>query len=449
MKLRHLVLREIMHRKLNFALGLLSIMVAAGCLVGAVLLLGADRIVTQQTLEQAQEEAQAQVDENEAIVAEFGAELQDAMRVNMKQLGFNVLILPEDQDLAELHLDGTLSATMPESYVDRLANSPIVTVRHLLPAVTRRVEWPEQEMEVVLHGTRGEVPLAHAGRKSPLLEAVAPGKIVVGHEIGRQLDLDVGDQVTLMGEDFEVSTVHPQRGNADDVTVWIDLATAQRMLGMENLIHAILALECECAGDRITEVRNEITGILPGTQVIERFSQALTRAESRAAAKKDAERDLEQARANGEATLARVAASRRELEDSHAKLAGVLVPLVIVGSIVLIGFLAFANARQRSAEIGILRAIGLKSRQIMLVFLGKAVCLGLLGGLIGCALGYGAGLSLAGLAESAAEQLWESAAVRSTIFSVPLAAPAVAVLATWIPALMAAQRDPALVLQAE
>lgn len=449
MKLRHLVLREITHRKLNFALGLLSIMVAAGCLVGAVLLLGADRIKTQQTLAETQEEAEAQVEENEAKVAEAGAELQDAMRVNMKQLGFNVLILPEDQDLSELHLDGTLSATMPESYVDRLASSPIVTVRHLLPTVTKRVEWPEKEVEIVLHGTRGEVPIAHAGRKSPLLEAVAPGKMVIGYELGQTLGLDVGDHVTLMGDEFEISTVHPQRGSADDVTVWIDLATAQRMLGMENLINAILALECECAGDRITDVRNEITGILPGTQVMERYSQALTRAESRAAAKDIAERNLAQARADGEARMAQVAASRQELEETHAKLAGVLVPLVIVGSIVLIGLLAFANARQRSGEIGILRALGLKSRQIMLVFLGKAVCLGLLGGIIGCALGYGIGISLAGLSESVTPQLFESSALKPTLIIVPLAAPLVAVLATWIPALVAAQRDPALVLQGE
>jgi putative ABC transport system permease protein len=447
MKLSHLVVREITHRKLNFALGLLSIMVASSCLVGAVLLLGADRIETRQKLSQTQEGVQADIDANEAKVASFGAELEDAMRVNMKKLGFNVLILPEDQDLSELHLDGTLSATMPESYVDRLAKSPIVTVRHLLPTVTRRVEWPEKEVEIVLHGTRGEVPIAHAGRKSPLLEAVAPGKMVIGYDLGQKLDLHVGEKVTLMGEEFEISTVHPQRGNADDDTVWIDLATAQRMLGMENLLNAIMALECECAGDRITQVRDEITGILPGTQVIERFSQALTRAETRAAAKSDAERDLEQARTTGVATMERVATGRRELEESHAKLAGVLVPLVIVAAIVLIGFLAFANARQRSAEIGILRAIGLKSRQIMIVFLGKAVCLGLLGGIIGCALGYGIGMALAGSAGSG--QLFEASALKPTLIIVPLAAPLVAVLATWIPALAAAQRDPALVLQGE
>ena len=61
MKLSHLVVCEITHRKLNFALGFFSITVAAGCLVGAVLLLGADRIETKQTLANEQQELELQI----------------------------------------------------------------------------------------------------------------------------------------------------------------------------------------------------------------------------------------------------------------------------------------------------------------------------------------------------------------------------------------------------
>ena len=40
-------------------------------------------------------------------------------------------------------------------------------------------------------------------------------------------------------------------------------------------------------------------------------------------------------------------------------MASIIVPLVMAGSIALIGLLAFVNVRQRKSEIGILRAIGL------------------------------------------------------------------------------------------
>ena len=42
-------------------------------------------------------------------------------------------------------------------------------------------------------------------------------------------------------------------------------AKLQQMLGMENLVNAILALECNCATvDRIAELRGEIAKVLPG-----------------------------------------------------------------------------------------------------------------------------------------------------------------------------------------
>ena len=64
-----------------------------------------------------------------------------------------------------------------------------------------------------------------------------------------------------------------------------------------------------------------------------------------------------------------------------------LVPVVMVGSGVWIGLLALANVRDRRGEIGILRALGLRSRQILLIFLGKAVAIGLAGACLGYAAG--------------------------------------------------------------
>ncbi|MCA9109972.1 MAG: hypothetical protein KDA52_08505, partial [Planctomycetaceae bacterium] len=141
MSVWRLMLREILHRKLNFGLGVLSVAIAIACLVGAQSLLQADRVITQHILSERQAEVETAVAEKQAEVEKAGAELQDAMRKHMLGLGFNVLILPEGQDLSELHLNGSLSATMPEHYVTQLAESKIVTVNHLLPSVTRRIHW--------------------------------------------------------------------------------------------------------------------------------------------------------------------------------------------------------------------------------------------------------------------------------------------------------------------
>lgn len=450
MSVWRLMLREILHRKVNFGLGVLAVAVAIACLVGAQSLLQADRVTTEHLLADRQAEVEAAIAEKQADVEKAGAELKDAMRKHMLGLGFNVLILPEEQDLSELHLGGGLSSTMPESHVDKLANSKIVTVNHLLPSVTKRVHWDEQDMDIILVGTRGEVPIMHRGLKKPLLEAVAPGNIVVGYEVHQKLGLSEGDNVTLNGHEFTVSTLHPQRGSQDDTTVWIDLAQAQEMLGLQNLIHAILALECDCAGDRISVIREEIAGVLPGTQVIERYSQALARAEARGYAKEAADEALAREKQAGEERLTQEAESRAEIEQRHAGLAAVLVPLVVGASALLIALLSYVNARQRREEIGILRAIGLKAGQIMLVFLSKAVVMGLIGGIIGAVLGL-AVLTFQGESPLPvpAGEIVRSGPVTSALIVAIVLAPVLAGIASWLPGLIAARQDPAVVLQGD
>ena len=448
MSVWHLIRREIAHRKLNFGLALLAVMIASACLVGAEAVLTADRFATDALLTTREEEVKQAITAREAEVNEAGAALEDAIRKHMLGLGFNVLILPQDQDLGELHLNGTLTSTMPEEYVDRLANSSVVTIDHLLPIVMKRVHWPERDSDIVLYGTRGEVPVMHRGLKKPMLDAVAPGQMVIGHDVHQKLSLSEGDRATLMGREFTVSKVHPQRGSTDDVTVWIDLHTAQEMLSMQNLVHGILALECQCAGDRITQVREELAAILPGTQVIERYSQALARAEARNKAKEAAEASLAAEQTAGKALLEREAAGRFQLESQHARLAGMIVPLSLLGAAALVGLLAYVNARQRREEIGLLQAIGVRTGQIMAMFLGKAALLGLIGGVLGVGLGLGVGL-LGSSGQTVGSLMSSSSALRAAVSTTPLVAVALSAIASWAAAIFAARQNPALVLQGE
>ena len=324
-----------------------------------------------------------------------------------------------------MHLEGSLNKQMPEEYAHRLAESKIVTINHLLPTIMKKLTWPETGLPIVLYGTRGEVPIQHRDPKKPLLDTVPKGTMIIGHHVSQKLGLKEGDETTLLGHKFFLGKVHGERGNIDDATVWINLTEAQELLGMQNLIHAIQALECHCAGDRISQIRVEIAGILPGTQVLERGPPALARAEARDQARQSAED----------------ASKRREA------FAAVLAPLIWVGAAVWIGFLMLGNVRERRAEIGILRAIGFRSSQILLLFLGKAFLFGILGTLLGFVVGALAGASLGEMTAG-----WESLQNPEVPIHFVLAlglAVALSVFASWIPALSAARQDPALVLQEE
>ena len=363
------------------------------------------------------------------------------MRKITKGLGFNILILPEDQDLHELHLEGIPSKTMPYSYVTKLAQSKIVTVNHLLPQVAGKVDWPQYDGQIILIGTEGEVPLKHRDLKKPLQQQVPPGSIVLGYQLHKKLKLTKGDRVQLpdprsqgdkpQNREFQIIELYDERGTVDDSTAWINLAEAQEMLGRENLVNAILALECNCATpDRVAEIRKELAEYLPGTQVLERGPPALARAEARNKAKE-------------------VAAKTKDVavktHDQHESLAAVLVPVIVVASGIWIGCLTLLNVRHRTSEIGILRAIGLRSGQVMAIFLGKALLIGVVGAVLGYCAGWWIGVRLATISGDIAT-LSELFDPRSLLIAV-LAAPLLSVVASWIPALLAVQQDPAIVLQ--
>ncbi len=80
--------------------------------------------------------------------------------------------------------------------------------------------------------------------------------------------------------------------------------------------------------------------------------------------------------------------SRAALRRQHDAFAAWLIPLVLAGCVVWLGVVTLTNVRERAGEIGILRALGVRSAQVFALVLSRAALVGLVGAL----LGYGAGI---------------------------------------------------------
>jgi ABC-type lipoprotein release transport system permease subunit len=403
-----MVWREIKHRPLNATLSLVAVTAAVAGAIGVTTMLKT----------------------HEARTAALVARQDDEIRKITKDLGFNVTILPAEQNLAQFHAQDFAAKTIPESFVHELANAPhIITINHLRPAIIRKTTWPEQKRSVVLMGIHGVVPLAHQDPKKPLAEPVPSGKVNVGNALASDLGLEVGQTTTFMGRDFEVAKIYEQRGNTDDITLWIDLGDAQEMLGLEGQINMIQALGCNCASiDRLGEIEAEIATVL-GTkvQIIEQTTNAIARAKAR-----------NTVQAEGQAAL-----------KQWRLLSSVLIPTVTLLAGVWVGMLCLANVRQRRTEIGLWRALGWPARRILMLLLSKATMIGLIGAALGYGIGFGGAIAFTAI--TAKEAVPADAALFSGagLIAALAIAPFLSVLASWLPALAAAGQDPAAILQQE
>lgn len=415
MRLSDLILRELLHRKVNFVLALLAVAIAVVAWAAALGSLRRFDAATEAELAALQEKTDAEMDR-----------LEDEIRKTMKGLGFNVFLFPAGEELWQIKQRGYAEGSMPEEYVHRLAESKVVTVNHLLPQLSRRVEWSEQKRSVLLVGVSGQVPMLHRNQTKPIMDPLAPGTAFLGHDLHRSLDIVPGDDITINGNNYKVAKTFPPRNFLDDGTVWIHLKEAQSLFGMDGKINAILALGCNCASvDRLGDMRRELGAVLPDVQIIELGSSAMVRAEAR----KEAAESAQQARL---AIIDRRTATRGE----RSRFAGILAPLVALGSFIGVAMLSFSNVRERLPEIGTLRAVGLGNGRILVLLLGRAL-----------AIGFGGWVLAAALSAALARAPWNSPLPASTWLALLAGVPLLSLAAAWLPALDALRRDPVAILR--
>ena len=348
MNLLKLTCCELLHRRVNFLLGALSVLVATAVLSGSLLLLRAYDRHSDEILSVRQTELEAQV-----------ARLQADTVSAMERLGFNITILPAGQNLADWYADDYAAQTMPQSCVQTLENSGLVTVENLVPVLRQKLRWPETQWTVVLAGTGGA-------------DAPPAGQVDIGAEIARGLKLKSGDSLQLMGGTYAVRNVKIQEASAEDITLTLPLAEAQTLLGKTGRISEIRALQCRAAWQDVERIRDEIGRILPGTQVIEKGSDVLTKVTA-----------IRQVEEKGAAQIASERASRARIRRSVERTLGILLPFILLACTAWIYLLTADNAARRTVEIGTLRSIGFSSGSITVLFLLRSVLLGLSGGAAG------------------------------------------------------------------
>ncbi|MBI1904176.1 MAG: ABC transporter permease [Planctomycetia bacterium] len=431
-----LLLAELRFRKLNFALALLAVAAAAALVVAGLLLVEGYRRETAGRLAVMEAQSHAAVD---AQTKEL-ALLDDETRKLMLTMGFNLLIVHKDTNMADLWAEDFAAKDMPQEYVERLAQSKeLEHVRHLVATLQQKIKW--QERTVLLVGYLKETPQTHFQDKKPMGHAIEPGTVFLGYELWAGAKLKAGDSVEVLGRPFRVAKTLPERGSKEDITLAMNIADAQSLLGKPGKVNHILAIGCQCEGDRLGTIRKELERTLPETKITEHQSIAQARAEQRDKVAATRIVVLASAKAQREQLIEQ----RSGIESSLFRLTTFGTPWVILLCGLIVGLLALVNVRERRPEIGLMRAIGKTSLYIAGLFLAKSLLLGLAGG----AIGYGLGLLVARLVGAQVYEISAGnvAAPLSLLLWTVVGAPVVCALATYLPTVSAVAQDPAVALR--
>jgi hypothetical protein len=427
---------------------------------------------------------QARLAEMQKKANETLAQLDKETTRTMRDLGFNLNIVHKDTSMGALHVEHKV-VDMPEQYIHQLANAEeIDMIRHLVATLQDLIKWNGRT--ALLVGFLPEVHQSHMTEKPDMVSPIEPGTVVVGNELavsvkGGDGPLKQGDTIEISGPGgefpFKVAEVLPQHGTQQDVTLSVHLHDAQKILGKPEKISQIMALGCHCSEANLPNIREKLSKVLPDTNITEHRTRRIARAKQRDAVAKesaalleetrsaceDAERqlrekhesmlkemeaesklELKQAETDGAQIIARMRASRTGVEQTLSGLAAVTTPLVIIASAAFVALMLWNNVRERRQEIAVLRAIGKGAGIVATLFLGKAVVLGVLGGVFGCLIGYAAARTLGVLFRISPES-YDMPAV--LLVSTLLGTPLVAVLASYLPTLSAVRQDPAILLQ--
>lgn len=213
--------------------------------------------------------------------------------------------------------------------------------------------------------------------------SLGENKAVIGEKTAQLMDLKIDDYITLLVRTKEdtfntidveiaglVNTTNPMVNSG---TVFVPLDIAQQALNVENRA-SLIAIK-----------------VNPG------YEESVTETLNQNFKRKDLNLKAYSWRESAETVIAL----------STAKKAGIGVILLVVLLIGVIGIInnVILSALERTEEIGMMKALGMKEVEIVSVFMVEATGIGIIGGLIGCLLGaigvgwlikYGFDLSYAG-----------------------------------------------------
>jgi putative ABC transport system permease protein len=219
-----------------------------------------------------------------------------------------------------------------------------------------------------------------AGRN---LQAGDSGVVLLSENNSAFFGAGVGDSVEILGESFEVIGIHGSTGVEDVTTLYMNLSDVQSLTSNTGYITGLTVFAD--SSDVVSDVASAISALHPELSV----TTGQQRLDQLEALKTNYETTL----ANAESTLA---------QTQSVAFQEIIVAVAATSLIVL--FVMLYTVRERTKEIGTLKAIGFSNWTVMRQFMLEGVLLSLMAGVVGIAIASVAAPTLSGLLLPAVSQ---------------------------------------------
>ena len=404
MNIYSLVWQELWHRKSQLISGLLAITLGIGVIVGI---------------------------RSVAVVSE------KAVAVNLDNLGANILVLPQGASVDDYYTADIDAPTVPEDYIERIVTSTLPGVDNLSPKLTRRVRIGDYNIVLTgilpaseiaskpiwqTAGLIGDDLQATCALTNPVnqsngfederlqrksVDSLGLHDCLVGSAAAQRLGLAEGGKVKIENNEFLVAKVLPETGIVDDDRIFAHLHTVQDLLGTGHQISAIEIMGCcnAISDGLLGKLRN----ILPDTRIT---------------------------------TIGQIVSTQIETNRMMNKVSLIFLIIILFVGGISIGNFMWANVNERKKEIGILLMVGTPKSSIYTMLLVKATILGLVGGILGYAIGTIAGVVLGPQLAGIIVRPVPVFLVWSIVLSI-----VIAILGSLVPAYLAAKIEPFAIMQ--
>ncbi|MGE4272303.1 MAG: ABC transporter permease [Desulfitobacterium sp.] len=328
------------------------------------------------------------------------------------QFGSNLLILPKAGET--LSFGGVTVGTSSGTELDMSMIPLMKTIKNkeTLATISPKLlaEATIQDKKVLLVGVQfaDELRLKKWWKIDGLEAGQLPevNEILIGSEVARILKLSPQQLVQIKGQEFRVGGIIQPTGSIEnDQAIFMDLTTLQKAENKPTAINLIEAAVL-CYTCPIEDVTMQLSETLPEAKVT---------------------------------ALQSTLESRDDTVQQFSLFATIISVILLITSGFVVAMSMISAVKERTRDIGVLRAIGFRKKHILRMFLYEVSLVSVLGGLIGFGLGMGLAMNFgSSLAQMTVQVPFQPILVLYSI----LAASGISLIASIYPAWKATKLDP-------